>query len=145
MPPSDAQLREILTRARTIAIVGLSDHPEKDSNEVGRYLRSQGYRVIPVNPGVPQVFGEKSYPSLGAIPKEIRIDIAVLFRRSDQVVPIAQDAVRRRIPVVWMQLGIENAEAGSIVREAGGVDVENLCIMTQHRRLGLPPVGPARE
>ncbi|HTW39729.1 MAG TPA: CoA-binding protein [Thermoplasmata archaeon] len=145
MAPTDAQLREILTRARTIAVVGLSDKPEKDSNEVARYLRSQGYRVIPVNPAVPQVFGETSYPSLGAIPKEIRVDIADIFRRSDQVVPIAREAVRRGIPVVWMQLGVENAEAGSIVREAGGTDIENLCIMSQHRRLGLPAVGPAKE
>jgi uncharacterized protein len=143
MPPTDAQLREILTRARTVAIVGLSDKPEKDSHEVARYLRSQGYRVIPVNPAVAEVLGEKSYPSLSAIPKEIRVDIADIFRRSDQVVPIAKEAVRRGIPVVWMQLGIENAEAGSIVREAGGVDIENLCIMSQHRRLGLPAVGPA--
>jgi uncharacterized protein len=145
MPPSDAQLRDILIRARTIAIVGLSDQPAKDSNEVARYLRSQGYRVIPVNPKVSEVFGERSYPSLSAIPREVRVDIADIFRRSDQVVPIAQEAVRRGIPVVWMQLGIENAEAGSIVRDAGGVDVENLCIMSQHRRLGLPAVGPAKE
>jgi len=144
MPPTDSEIREILTRARTVAIVGLSNRPEKDSNEVGRYLRSQGYRVIPVNPGVPEVFGERSYPSVGAIPKDVRVDIVDVFRRSDQVVPIAQDAVRRGVRVFWMQLGIDNAEADSLVREAGGTAIENQCIMTQHRRLGLPAVGPAR-
>jgi uncharacterized protein len=144
MPPSDAVIREVLTRARTIAIVGLSDKPERDSNEVARYMQSKGYRVIPVNPAVAEILGEKSYPSVAAIPKEIRVDIVDIFRRSDQVLPIAQEAIRRGVKVVWMQLGIDSAEAASLVREAGGTDFENLCIMTQHRRLGLPAVGPAR-
>jgi hypothetical protein len=143
MPPGDTEIREVLTRARTIAIVGLSDKPERDSNQVARYLQSQGYRVIPVNPAFPEVLGEKSYPSVSAIPKEIRVDIVDIFRRSDQVLPIAQEAIRRGVKVVWMQLGVENADAGSAVREAGGTEFENLCIMAQHRRLGLPPVGPA--
>ena len=143
MPPSDAEIREALSRARTIAIVGLSDKPERDSNEVARYLKSKGYRIIPVNPGVAEVLGERSYPSVTAIPREIRVDIVDIFRRSDQVVPVVKDAIRRGVKVVWMQLGIDNAEAASLVREAGGTEFENLCIMTQHRRLGLPAVGPA--
>ncbi len=141
--PSDAELREVLTRARTVAIVGLSEKPDRDSNEVARYLRSQGYRVVPVNPTVPEILGERSYPSLGAIPREIRVDIADVFRRSEQVPAIAKEALRRGIKVVWMQLGVDSPEAASIVRDAGGVAVENLCIMSQHRRLGLPAVGPA--
>ncbi len=141
--PSDAELREVLARARTIAIVGLSEKPERDSNEVARYLKSQGYRVIPVNPTVPEILGEKSYPSLSAIPREIRVDIADVFRRSDQVPAIAQEALRRGIKVVWMQLGVDSPEAASIVRDAGGIAVENLCIMGQHRRLGLAPLRPA--
>lgn len=141
--PSDAELREVLTRARTVAIVGLSEKPDRDSNEVARYLQSQGYRVVPVNPTVPEILGERSYPSLGAIPREIRVDIADVFRRSEQVPAIAKEALRRGIKVVWMQLGVDSPEAASIVRDAGGVAVENLCIMSQHRRLGLPAVGPA--
>lgn len=141
--PSDAELREVLTRARTVAIVGLSEKPDRDSNEVARYLQSQGYRVVPVNPTVPEILGERSYPSLGAIPREIRVDIADVFRRSEQVPEIAKEALRRGIRVVWMQLGVDSPEAASIVRDAGGVAVENLCIMSQHRRLGLPAVGPA--
>ncbi len=143
MPPGDTEIREVLTRARTVAIVGLSDKPERDSNQVARYLQSQGYRVIPVNPAFPEVLGEKSYPSVSSIQKEIRVDIVDILRRSDQVLPIAQEAIRRGVKVVWMQLGVENADAGSAVREAGGTEFENLCIMAQHRRLGLPPVGPA--
>lgn len=144
MLPSDAEIRDVLLRARTVAIVGLSERPERDSNEVARYLQSQGYRVIPVNPTVPEILGEKSYPSVSAIPKEVRVDIVDIFRRSDQVLPIAREALRRGVKVVWMQLGIENADAESLVRDVGGTAFENLCIMTQHRRLGLPPVGPAR-
>jgi uncharacterized protein len=144
MPPSDAEIRDVLTRARTVAIVGLSDKPERDSNEVARYLKSKGYRVIPVNPTVPEILGERSYPSLLAIPKEIRVDIVDVFRHSDQAPPIAKEAIRRGVRVFWMQLGIDNAEAESLVREAGGTAFGNLCIMTQHRRLGLPAVGPAR-
>ncbi len=144
MPPSDSEIRDVLTRARTIAIVGLSEKPDRDSNEVARYLRSQGYRVIPVNPAVPEVFGEKSYPSVSAIPRETRVDIVDVFRRSDQVPPIATEAIRRGVKVLWMQLGVDNPEASSLVREAGGVAFENLCLMGQHRRLGLPAVGPAR-
>jgi uncharacterized protein len=144
MAPTDAEIRDVLTRARTVAIVGLSDKPDRDSNEAARYLRAQGYRVIPVNPAVPEVLGEKSYPSVSAIPPDVRVDIVDIFRRSDQVPPIATEAIRRRVPVVWMQLGVDNAEAASAVREAGGQAFENLCIMSQHRRLGIPPVGPAR-
>jgi uncharacterized protein len=144
MPPSDPEIRDVLTRARTIAIVGLSDKPDRDSNEVARYLQSKGYRIIPVNPAVPEILGERSFPSVSAIPKEIRVDIVDIFRRSDQVHPIADEAIRRGVKVVWMQLGVDNAEAASAVREAGGMAFENLCIMSQHRRLGLPSVGPAR-
>lgn len=144
MPPKDSDIRDVLTRARTVAIVGLSDKPERDSNEVARYLQSKGYRVIPVNPAVPEILGERSYPSVSAIPKEIRIDIVDVFRRSDQVHPIADEAVRRGVKVLWMQLGVDSPEAASAIREAGGIAFENLCIMSQHRRLGLPPVGPAR-
>jgi len=144
MPPSDTEVRDVLARARTIAVVGLSDKPERDSNEVARYLQSKGYRVIPVNPALSEVLGEKAYPSLAAIPRDVRVDIVDIFRRSDQVLPIVQEALRRGVKVVWMQLGVDNAEAASHVREAGGIAFENLCIMTQHRRLGLPAVsGPS--
>ncbi|HTW77348.1 MAG TPA: CoA-binding protein [Thermoplasmata archaeon] len=142
MAVDDREIREVLTRARTIAIVGLSDKTDRDSNEIARYLKSQGYRVIPVNPLVPSVLGETSYPSVSAIPESTLVDLVVIFRRSDQVPPIAEEAIHRGIPAVWMQLGIENAQAAESVRGSGGLAFENLCVMTQHRRLGLPPVGP---
>ncbi|HTT73310.1 MAG TPA: CoA-binding protein [Thermoplasmata archaeon] len=142
MPPTDAEIRDVLTRARTIAVVGLSDKPERDSNEVARYLKSQGYRIVPVNPMLSEVLGERSYPGVGGIPPEIPVDLVDIFRRSDQVPPIVREAIQRRVPVVWMQLGVENAEAAATARAAGLTVFENLCTMAQHRRLGLPPVGP---
>jgi uncharacterized protein len=141
--PEDRDIREVLLRARNIAIVGLSDKPERDSNEIARYLKSQGYRIIPVNPMVASVLGETSYPSISKIPESILVDLVVIFRRSEEVPPIAEEAVHRGVPAVWMQLGIENAEAAENVRGSGGIAFENLCIMTQHQRLALAPVGPA--
>jgi uncharacterized protein len=144
MPPNDAELKEVLSRARTIAVVGLSDKPERDSNEVARYLKSQGYRVVPVNPMLSEVLGETSYPSLSAIPEEIRVDIVDVFRRSDQVPPVVDEALARGAKVIWMQLGVEHAEAAAKARAAGVTVYENLCIMVQHRRLHVPPVATAR-
>lgn len=141
--PDDREIREVLTRARNIAVVGLSDKPERDSNEIARYLQSQGYHIIPVNPLVPSILGETSYPSVSAIPESTLVDVVLIFRKSEQVPPIAEEAIQRGVPAVWMQLGIENAEAAASVRGSGGVAFENLCIMTQHRRLGISPVGPA--
>jgi uncharacterized protein len=142
MPLEDREIREVLMRARTIAIVGLSEKPDRDSNEVARYLQSQGYRIIPVNPTVSSVLGETSYASVAAIPATTLVDIVVIFRHSDQVPPIVEEAIQRGIPTVWMQLGIENAEAAASVRGSGGRVFENLCIMTQHRRLAISPTAP---
>ncbi len=139
----DREIREVLGRARNIAIVGLSDKPERDSNEIARYLKSQGYRVIPVNPRVPSVLGETSYPTVAAIPESTLVDLVVVFRRSEEVPPVAEEAIHRGVPAVWMPLGVRNAAAAESVRGSGGVAFEDLCIMTQHRRLGVGPVGPA--
>lgn len=137
---SDAELRSILTGARTIAVVGLSDKPERDSNEVARYLQSQGYRIIPVNPRIPEVLGERSYPSISSIPADVPVDIVDVFRRSEEVPPVVDEAIARRAPVVWMQLGVENAAAAASARSHGLTVFENLCIMVQHRRLRIPPI-----
>lgn len=140
MAVDDAALRSIISSARTIAVVGLSDKPERDSNEVARYLQSQGYRIVPVNPMLTEVLGERAYPSLSSIPAEIHIDIVDIFRRSDQVPPIVDEAIERGVKVVWMQLGVENSAAAATATARGLAVVENLCIMQQHRRLHLPPV-----
>jgi uncharacterized protein len=143
MEPTDDALRAILGRARTIAVVGLSDKPDRDSNEVARYLQEQGYRIVPVNPMLTEVLGERSYPSVAAIPPEIRVDIVDVFRRSEQVPPTVDEAVARHVPVVWMQLGVRNAEAAERARAAGLTVLEDSCIRVQHRRLGVGRVsGP---
>jgi uncharacterized protein len=138
----DSALRAILERARTIAVVGLSDKPDRDSNEVARYLQAQGYRIVPVNPLLPSVLGERSFPSVRAIPPDVTVDIVDIFRRSDQVPPIVDEAVARRVPVVWMQLGVRHEGAATSARSRGLTVLEDLCIMQQHRRLRLPPLAP---
>jgi uncharacterized protein len=138
MLPPDETLRRLLMGARTIAVVGLSDKPERDSHEVARYLQAEGYRIVPVNPVVPEVLGERSYPSLSAVAPEIRIDLVDIFRRSDQVPPIVEEAMGRRVPAIWMQLGVEHPEAAAKARASGALVIENECIRVQHQRLRIP-------
>jgi len=140
MRPTDAELRTILSECRTIAVVGLSDKPERDSNEIARFLQSQGYRIVPVNPRLTEVLGERSYPSLREVPADVRIDLVDVFRRSEEVPPVVDEAIARSVPVVWMQLGVEHAEAAAKAEAAGLRVVQNECIMVQHRRLRVPPV-----
>jgi hypothetical protein len=142
MAPTDEELRSILTKTSTIAVVGLSEKPDRDSNEVARYLRSQGYAIVPVNPALPEVLGLRSYPSLTAIPADVRVDLAVIFRRSEAVPPVVDQAIARGIPAVWMQLGVQNPEAAKRARAHGLAVVEDTCSMAAHRRLKLPPVAP---
>ena len=136
------QIRDILEKAKTIAVVGLSKEPEKDSHKVSAYLQQHGYRIIPVNPFADEVLGEKSYRSLLDIPVEIQktIDIVDVFRRSEDVPPIVEQAIQLkgkvgRPFVVWMQLGIVNEEAALAARKAGLVVVMDKCLMVEHHRL----------
>ncbi len=130
-------IRTLLKNSKTIAIVGLSDKPDRDSNEVGRYLKSHGYRVIPVNPSVPEVLGERSYPSLQAIPSEVQIDIVDVFRKSDAVPGIVKDLLQRTpLPkALWLQLGVTDAPSGAMVRQHGVSFIEDQCIMVRHQAL----------
>jgi predicted CoA-binding protein len=137
--PPDSELAAILRHARTIAVVGLSDKPERDSNEVARYLQSQGYRIVPVNPALTEVLGERAYPSLSAIPESIRVDIVDVFRRSEQVPPVVDEALARRDKVIWMQLGVESPAATEKARAQAATVIENACIMQVHRRLRIGP------
>ncbi|EQD52631.1 CoA-binding domain-containing protein, partial [mine drainage metagenome] len=115
------------------------DKPDRDSHTVARYLQEHGYRIVPVNPAVPEVLGERSYPSLAAIPSEVRVDLVDIFRRSEQVPPIVDEAIARRVPVVWMQLGVEHPGAAAAARAAGLMVVENRCVRIEHQRLRVPP------
>lgn len=124
--PTQEQIRELLMDAKTVAIVGLSDRPERVSYMVAEAMQHKGYRVIPVNPNVERVLGEKCYPSLKDIP--IPVDIVNVFRRSETVVPIAQEAVNIGAKVFWLQQGIVNEEAAQIASSGGLIVVMDLCI-----------------
>jgi uncharacterized protein len=133
--PSDATLRSILSQTRTIAVVGLSSKPHRDSHGVARYLQLQGYKVVPVNPNEPEVLGETAYPSLLDVPTDVAIDIVDVFRKAEETPPVAEQAVRIGARVLWLQEGIVNDEARRIAEEGGLTVVMDLCIRTTRARL----------
>jgi predicted CoA-binding protein len=129
----DDDVRELLRRARTIAVVGLSTDPAKASYGVSRYMKERGYRIIPVNPGAQEILGEKAYPNLTAIPEPV--DIVDIFRPPPAVPPIVEEAIRIGAKAVWMQEGISHAEAARQAEAAGLAVVQDRCIMKEHFRL----------
>jgi uncharacterized protein len=131
--PEDRELRSILGRAHTIAVVGLSSNPEKYSFEVASYLQDHGYRIIPVNPNETEVLGEKAYPSVLEVPDQI--DAVDVFRRSEETPEIARQAVKVGAKVLWLQNDIVNDEAREIAEAAGLDVVMGVCMMSTHRRL----------
>lgn len=130
------QLKEILLSTKTIASVGLSSSDEKESYHIAAYLQEQGYRIIPVNPTAKEILGEKAYASLSEIPE--KVDVVQLFRKSEDVPPFVDEAVRIGAKVVWMQVGIENEQAAAKARAAGLQVVMNACMRITHRTL----IGP---
>jgi predicted CoA-binding protein len=128
---SDA-LAQILRGTKTIAVVGLSSNPMRASHQVAEYLKASGYRIIPVNPNEKEVLGEKAYARMEDVPEPV--DIVDVFRRAEEVPTVAASAIRIGAKVLWMQLGIENAEAAERARAAGLVVVEDSCLMVEHKR-----------
>ncbi|MBA2849195.1 CoA-binding protein [Thermosulfuriphilus ammonigenes] len=133
--PPESEVAEVVRSARTIAIVGMSPKPERPSHQVGIYLRDQGYRIIPVNPGQEQIAGLPCYPDLLSIPSEEKIDVVIIFRRPDQVGPIVEEALKRGVKAIWMQEGIVNNEAAQKARAAGAFVVMNRCFKKVHQGL----------
>ena len=129
--PAADPILEILEQFKTIAVVGLSSNPSRASYEVTEYMKSVGYKIIPVNPNETEVLGEKSYARLEDVPE--KIEIVVVFRRAEDVPPVVESAIRVGARVVWMQLGIENAEAAERARAAGLIVVEDACVLVEHR------------
>jgi len=138
--PSDAELRSLLSNARTIAIVGLSSKPNRDSYEIGEYLQGKGYRIVPVNPKETEVLGERAYASLDDVPAEIAIDVVDVFRRAEDTPPIAEAAVRRGAKVLWLQDGIVNEDARRIAEAAGLTVIMGVCIRRTRKRLEGEPL-----
>jgi predicted CoA-binding protein len=136
MTLSDAALHDLLAAARTIAVVGHSDKPYRDSYTVARYLRRAGYKVFAVNPNLRTVDGEIAYPGLRQVPA--KIDIVNVFRRPEFLPQIVDDAIAVGARAVWGQLGVAHLPAAQHAQAAGLVVVMDRCIMVEHRRLGMP-------
>ena len=128
------QIAELLRTAKTIAVVGLSGNPMRTSYGVSEYMQSQGYRIIPVNPMIQESLGEKAYASLSEVPE--KIDIVNVFRRSEFVPQVVEEAIRRRVPAIWMQEGVVHEGAAEKARAAGIFVVMDRCILKEHRRVG---------
>lgn len=135
----DEEMRRVLQAARTVAVVGISDKPDRDSHTVAQYLQSAGYRILPVNPLLKEVLGETAYPSLEAIPSELRVDIVDIFRRSELVPPVVEEALARGVGAIWMQLGVESPEAARTAHERGIPVFQNSCIRVAHQWFRIPP------
>jgi len=135
-------VKEILTKYKTVAVVGASRDPSKDSNRVAKYLQSRGFRIIPVNPTADEILGEKCYKNLLEMPADVQktVEIVDLFRPSSDTPAIVEQAVKLKERydkpyVVWMQLGIINEQAAEMARQAGITVVMNRCMMQEHRKL----------
>jgi uncharacterized protein len=130
---TDAEIEHVLKTSKTIAIVGLSDKPDRDSYHVAAYLQSHGFRIIPVNPVVTSVLGERSYASVTEIPAQV--DVVDIFRKPETVGPVVDEAIAAGARVVWMQLGIVNHAAAEAARAAGLEVVMDRCMKVEHQRL----------
>jgi predicted CoA-binding protein len=124
---------EILTEYCSIAVVGASANAERASYEVTRYLIEQGYQVYPVNPNAKRILGKTSYPDLGSIPE--KVEVVDIFRRSEEVMPVVEAAIRIGAKAVWMQTGVINEGAAAKARDAGLLVVMDKCIREQHQHL----------
>lgn len=132
------RIRRALEEAETVAVVGCSPDPARASHAIARYLLSQGYRVVPVNPNHAEILGQRCYPSLSAIPADLRIDVVDVFRRSEHVAPVAAEAIARGVPFFFMQQGVVDAPSARSLEERGiGVAMDR-CILVEHERLGIP-------
>ena len=126
---------ELLSRAKTIAVVGLSDSPMRASHGVSACMQAAGYKIVPVNPNIAEALGEKAYRSLLEIPLELRgkIDLVDVFRRPEYVDEIVEQAIQLEIPAIWLQEGVINERAAEKARRAGMFVVMDLCILKEHR------------
>lgn len=131
-----SSIAELLRNARVIAVVGLSAKRHRPSYGVSEYMQRQGYRIIPVNPNETSVLGEKAYASLDEVPE--KVDIVDIFRRSEHVPEIVEQAIRAGAKAIWMQEGVIHEEAAARAREAGLFVVMDRCILKEHRKLEKP-------
>jgi hypothetical protein len=131
--PPDEVIRDLLTRYRRIAVVGLSDRPDRPSYGVARYLQDAGYEITPVNPTIQETLGKRALASLKAVPPPV--EIVDVFRRAEDVPPVVDDAIAAGAKVLWLQLGIVNEAAAERARQAGMTVVQDRCLKVEHHRL----------
>ena len=131
----EAGLKEILSNSKTVAVVGISPKEDRPSYIVASYLKSKGYQIIPVRPDGEEILGEKVYHSLIEIPKEIKVEVVDIFRKSEDVPPIVEEAIQRGAKVIWMQEGITHKEAGEKAEKAGLKVIMDRCMKKEHQRL----------
>jgi predicted CoA-binding protein len=128
-----AKEQEIMKQCHTIAVVGLSSNPERTSHRVASYLQEQGYRIIPINPNESQVLGETCYAKLSDVPE--KIDAVDIFRKTEDVPPVIEEAIKAGVKAVWMQEGIVNEPAALKARQAGIDVVMDKCMLKEHIKL----------
>ena len=131
----EEDIKKILSNFKTVAVVGISPKEDRPSYIVASYLKSKGYRIIPVRPDGDKILGEKVYRSMAEIPKEIEVEVVDIFRKSEDVPPIVDEAVQRGAKAVWMQEGVIHKEAGEKAEKAGLKVVMDRCMKKEHQRL----------
>jgi predicted CoA-binding protein len=131
----EEDIKIILSSCKTVAVIGISLKEDRPSYIVASYLKSKGYRIIPVRPDGEEILGEKVYHSLSEIPKEIGVDVVDIFRRSEDVPPIVEEAIQRGAEMVWMQEGVIHKEAGEKAEKVGLKVIMDRCMKKEHQRL----------
>lgn len=134
LPSPDAEARAALAGVCTVAVVGLSPNPDRPSYHVASYLKEQGFTIVPIRPGAARILDEPAYPSLTAYGRPV--DLVDIFRRSEAVPEIVDEAIRLGCKVIWMQEGIAHEPAAAAARAAGLKVVQNRCVLKVHRALG---------
>ena len=132
---TQAAIRQSLANCKTIAVVGLSPKPHRDSFRVAKYMQEHGFRIVPINPNASEVLGEKAYASLTEAATHERIDMVNCFRNSEDIPPIAAEAIAIGAKSLWLQIGVVNDAAAKQATNAGLVVVQDLCLMVEHRQL----------
>jgi predicted CoA-binding protein len=125
-------MKSLLQETKTIAVVGLSDKPNRPSYDVAQYMQSQGYRIIPINPNCTEILGEACYPNIKSVPH--KIDMVNVFRKAEDCLPIAKEAVEAGAKSLWLQLGISNQEAYDYAQSNGLKVIMNRCLKIDHMR-----------
>ncbi len=135
MPASERQtIADLISRTRTVAVVGLSPKPHRESFKVSQYMQRQGWRIVPINPNASEILGEKVYASLTEAAAAEKIDLVNVFRNSDDVPPVVDEALAIGAPAIWLQMGIRHDAALAKARAAGMQCVQDKCLLVEHAR-----------